>query len=253
MNELLEFILFAGPLVAILAVSFVVSLIATLIYKYTTDQKHIERIKKDMDELRKKIKGEKDTKKLAQINQQMLDLTMENFRASMKPMIITMIPALFVIGWMQSNVAFQPLMPNEPFNTTIYFEKHAAGFIELKAPGLTQNSPAIQNVSDKISFELVGPEGRYTLSYIYAGQTYTKDILITKEWKYLSPETHKDSFFGIGGKSQIRSDSAINKITIEHKNIVALTFFGWEWGWLLSYIVFSLIFNIALRHFLKVH
>ncbi len=258
---MLEQLLFLGPFWTIALISLVVSVIVTLIYKYTTNQTTLKGIKSEIDKLRKEIKTAKEPGKMAEINSKLMQKTMEQFRASLKPMIITMIPALIILGWMQSTVAFQQLYPNEEFNTSAMFEKTAQGEIEIAVPaGLELLSPANQKAAEKVAWTLKGPEGNYELEYRYNNEVYTKNIIITNKWQVKNPTLQKEqSFLGIktssGSDYPIRKDSKINAIKIENKPIHplgTLNLFGWEPGWLATYIILSLVFSMALRALLKV-
>ncbi|MBI2574658.1 DUF106 domain-containing protein [Candidatus Woesearchaeota archaeon] len=266
---MLQQILSIGPFAVMLLLSAFVSLIITLIYKYTTDQKAMAAIKADMDRLRKDMKGMKDPKKMGEINQQLMQKTMEQFRASMKPMIITLLPALLVLGWMQGNIAYQQIAPGEEFTTTATFEKGASGEIELhvtEGQGMQLLSEAKQKAADKVSWKLKGQKGTYELEYAYnsgqnseANEIYTREVAVTEHWEYRDPLLEKgQSFLGMntGDKYPIKKDSQLKRITIDNKPIRPfgqLSLFGWEPGWLGAYIILSLIFSLVMRAVLKVH
>lgn len=265
---MLQQILSLGPFAVVLLLSAFVSLIITLIYKYTTDQKAMATIKTEMDTLRKEMKENKDAKKMAEINRKLMEKTMGQFRASMKPMIITLLPALLVLGWMQSNIAYQQISPGEEFTTTAAFEKSAAGEIELKAEGqgIQILSEAKQKAADKVSWKLKGQKGTYELEYAYnsgqsseASEVYTREAAITERWEYRDPVLEKEqSFLGIntGDKYPIKKDSQLKRITIDNKPVRPfgqLSLFGWQPGWLGAYIILSLVFSLLMRAVLKVH
>lgn len=269
---MLQQIMSLGPFPVVLLLSALISLIITLIYKYTTDQKAMAAIKTDMDQLRKDMKENKDTKKMAEINRKLMEKTMGQFRASMKPMIITLLPALLVLGWMQSNIAYQQISPDEEFTTTAAFEKSAAGEIELKVPegqggqGIQILNEAKQKAAEKVSWKLKGQEGTYELEYAYASsqnsearEVYTREVKITKLWEYRDAVLEKEqSFLGIntGDKYPIKKDSQLKRITIDNKPVRPfgqLSLFGWQPGWLGAYIILSLVFSLLMRAVLKVH
>ena len=257
---MLQQLLILGPMPAIILLSLAVSLVVTLIYKYTTNQKAMAAIKSDLDRLRKEIKTTKDTKKLGEINKEMMTKTMDQFRASMKPMIITLIPALLILGWMQGNIAYQQIMPGEEFTTTATFQKEATGEITLNAPqGLQLLSDAKQKAEDKATWKLKGNEGAYELEYSYNNEIYTREVIITKKWEYKDPILEKEKKFlwmNTGDAYPIKKDSQLQRITIDHKPVRPfgeLSLLGWHPGWLGTYIILSLIFSLLLRAVLKVH
>ncbi len=249
-----------GPLATITIVSLFISLIITLIYKFTTDQKAMASLKDEMNRLRKELKDSKDPKKIAEINGKLMEKTMSQFRASMKPMIITMLPALLVLGWMQSTLAYQQLIPGEEFTTTAIFEKNANGEIELISPaGIRLMSEPKQKAAEKAMWKLKGSEGTYELEYHYGNEVYARDIIITKEWEYRDNLLEKDkSFLGMntGDKYPIKKESLLKQIRIDHKPVHplgAISLFGWQPGWLGTYIILSLVFSMLLRAALKVN
>ncbi|MBI4439092.1 DUF106 domain-containing protein [Candidatus Woesearchaeota archaeon] len=259
---MLEPLLSMGPFAAITLISFFVSLVITLIYKFTTNQATLALIKSDMERLRKEMKGTQDAKRMAEVNRQLMEKTMEQFRASMRPMLITMIPALLVIGWMQNNVAYRQVLPGEEFNTSVFFEKSfsAGNSIGLVVPeGVELLSPSGQAAADKVSWRLKGVAGRHELQYHYGAEAYSIEVIITDEWEHGDVSLEKEkSFLGFntGDAYPIRKDSQIKKIVVENQPVRPfgpLRIFGWNPGWLASYIALSLLFSLALRSALRVH
>ncbi len=248
-----------GPLLSIILISFAISLGITLIYKFTTNQQTMSSIKSEMNSLRKQMKETKDPAKMGEINSRLMEKTMEQLRASMRPMMITMIPALLVLGWMQGNIAYQQIMPGEAFTATAHFSEGAQGEITLSAPGLELMSPAMQNASKEVRWKLKGNAGRYELEYHYNNEVYTREAVITEKWEYADPVLEKEaSFLGIstGDSYPIKKDSQIQRITIDNKPVHpfgGLSIFGWQPGWLGSYIILSLVFSMGLRALLKVN
>ena len=255
-----EQILILGPVLTILFVSLIVSLLVTLIYKFTTDQKLMASIKKDVDRLRAEIKSAKDPKEMGRINQELMDKSFSQMRASLKPMFITMIPALLVLGWMQANLAYSQIIPGEEFTISAHFESGASGEIELAVPeGLSLLSPAKQKVSsDFVSWKLKGSEGRYDAEIRYGEEVYSTPVLISREWHYADPILEKRSgiFSTTNDKYPIAKDSKLRSVMVNYSPVHPfgeISIFGWQPGWLSSYIVFSLVFSILLRSLLKVH
>ncbi|MBI2133251.1 DUF106 domain-containing protein [Candidatus Woesearchaeota archaeon] len=251
---------FLGPLPTITIISLLVSIIVTLVYKYATDQNRLSAIKKESEQLRRDLKNAKDTGAMAEINKQLIEKTMEQFRASMKPMLITMIPALIILGWMQSSVAYEQLIPGKEFTTTAEFEKSSGGEIELIAPENIQLlSEPKQKANESVKWRLKGPEGNYELEYRYDNEVYTRNIKITEKWEYEDTLLEKEkSFLGIksGDQYPIRKDSNIKAIRIDNppvRPLGGIKILGWQPGWLATYIILSLAFSMGIRSVLKVH
>lgn len=102
------------PKPSIIVLSLLVSLISTIITKYTTDQKVMKGIKDRQKEIQTEIKTKKlspTDKKYMELQSELLELTGKMFKSSFKPMFITMIPFLLLLSWLRG--IFVPLMGNK--------------------------------------------------------------------------------------------------------------------------------------------
>jgi uncharacterized membrane protein (DUF106 family) len=91
-----------SPVLDIVIISFLVSAFVTLVNKFLGDQTKIKALKEEMKELKKKSRKlmTKDPKKAQQVQQEMMQKTMENMKHSMNPKIIltTAIPMILFLG-----------------------------------------------------------------------------------------------------------------------------------------------------------
>jgi uncharacterized membrane protein (DUF106 family) len=95
---LIEFIN-SNPKLSIVTISFLVTLVMTLVTKYFTDQVRMKELKNIQKEHQKKIKEHKgDVEKQKGIQKEMMESTMELMKYSFKPLIITFLP-LILIFW----------------------------------------------------------------------------------------------------------------------------------------------------------
>ena len=165
------FLLKMPPFWAILIISFAITLLTTLVYKFTTDQKKMKKLKEDMKEYQKKIKAlsKSDPQKAMSIQQEAMKQNMEYMKHSFKSTIYTFIPILIIFGWLNAHMGYYPLMPNQPFMVTAYFaEGHAEAVSISSIPELELLSNATQSiVNGKAEWELKGAEGEYKLEIDY--------------------------------------------------------------------------------------
>ena len=177
-----------------------------------------------------------------QVQKQVMQTNMKYMGHSMRSMIYTFVPIIIIFGWMNAHLAYEPILPGQEFTTTVVFEDNAQGAIELSVPkGITIHGDAKKEVKDSIvKWVLSGDKGEYLLEYHFNGKKYTKDVLITEENQY--KETLK----------RVKGD-IIKSIAIENKLKRPLNLFGWEIGWLGTYIIFSIIFSILIRKVIKVY
>lgn len=92
-----------NPLYGLLAVSFVITLIITLVYKFMTDQKELKRVRDETKDIRDQMKLHKDNpQKMSELQKRSLEISMGSFKHQIKPMIVTMIPILIIFGWLKA-------------------------------------------------------------------------------------------------------------------------------------------------------
>ena len=236
--------LFRLPTVlAIILLSFIISLLIILITKYTTDQVLMKKLKDDIKEYQKQAKELKGTPaKAMEVQKKSMELNMKYMMHSFKPTLITFIPIILIFGWMSSVFAYESIKPGQEFDITALFDKNANGNAELVAPeGITLVSNKTQKIeNDKASWSLKGKEGEYLLELVYKGDKQEKSILITNTNRYIEPIK--------------KTDGAIKSIQIGYKKLIVLPVGFKDWlGWLGTYIISSIAFTIILRKLMKIY
>jgi len=229
------------PILPIALISFGITLFITVIYKYTTDQETMTRLKKDMKNSQAEMKKHKDNpQKMMEMQKKAMEKNMEYMKHSMKSTLFTMLPIIIIFGYLNVHMGFMPIMPGEEFTTTVEFVEGTDGEIELFADNLEILSGSTQEIeNDVANFELRGDEGIYQLEYEYDGKTYSQELLITTDRTYRKPIMPVK-----------RSD--VKKLIINNEKVIALNLFGWKLGWLGSYIILSILFSTVIRKLMKV-
>jgi len=244
LNPIFSPLLKLPSVLAIILLSFLISLIITLIYKYATDQNLMKQLKEEIKELQKELKElRNEPEKAMQVQKQVMQTNMKYMKQSFKSMIYTFIPIIIIFSWMNANFAYDPILPEQEFTTTVVFEEEVEGIIELSVPeGIIVNGDAKKEVEgDMVKWVLSGKEGEYLLEYIFDGKTYNKEVLIS-ETKYKEPI------------KKVKGD-ILKSIEVEHKKKILITIPGVDWkiGWLGTYIIFSIMFSILIRRVIKVY
>jgi uncharacterized membrane protein (DUF106 family) len=255
----LDILLEIPRILSLILFSIFVALITTLAQKFFTNQTLLKAIKEEMSEMRKKLKTSKDKEEMSKINKAMMDKSMKQMQHSMRSIFITFIPLLLLFAWLNSNLTYYGIESGEAFSTSVEFEEGTTGSVTLEAGDLTLISEAAQQImpGEKRPFatwELEGPEGIYTLEYVYGNEVYSKQVLIGEGHKYLNPELQKGGFLSfsetIPGESSIRSI----KVNLERVHpFWGFALFGWRPGVLSAYIFFAIVFSTLLRKVLNVH
>jgi len=241
LDPVLNPLLSLGALFTIFVVALAITLLTTVLYKYTTDQKLMKEAKADMKEMQKKLKKAKDDpKKMADLQKVMMEKNMVLMKNSFKPMLYTFIPLIIIFGWLNVNLGFYPLMPDTSFSLTAEFHPSMSGNTTLNVlPDIEILSEKTQMIpeSGSVTWLLKGKEGSYSAT-ISAGLGIYEKELIVSETAYLEPEKR---FKNEPIKAIILGN---DKLTPFGRSFNLL---GWYPGWLVTYIVLSLIFSTLLR------
>lgn len=98
-----------GPVMAIsspwnlVLVSFILTAMITLAYKFLTDQKMMKEVKQEMKDLQKRMKEVKDNPSEAMaVQKQIMEKTIKQMTQSIKPTLVTFIPIVFIFTWLRS-------------------------------------------------------------------------------------------------------------------------------------------------------
>jgi len=243
LNPIFSPLLNLPTLWAVILLSFLISLIITVVYKYTTNQDLMKQLKDEMKEFQREIKElKKEPEKAMQVQKKSMRTNMKYMMQSMKSTLYSIVPIIIIFSWMSANFAYDPILPGQDFTTTVVFEENVDGRIELSIPeGLTIDGGARKVVKDgEIKWVLSGEEGEYLLEYIFDGKKYGKEVLITEENRYKEP-------------MKMVRDGIVKSIEVGNKPKKLLNIFGWNVGWLGTYIMFSILFSILIRRIIKVY
>ncbi|HLC56565.1 MAG TPA: EMC3/TMCO1 family protein [Candidatus Nanoarchaeia archaeon] len=120
------------PIIFITLVSLGLTLIVTLIYKFTTNQTVIKASKEEMKRIREELKANKgNNEKLMELNKRSLELSMEQMKHSFKPMIITFLPVILVFAWMRKYFSDSKVILNFGFNIPKMGDNTGLGWIGI--------------------------------------------------------------------------------------------------------------------------
>ena len=96
----------SNPKISIVLLAFLITLITTLVTKYTTNQDRMKELKNIQKACQITLKDNKgNPKKEQEIQKEIMDCSMELLRHSLKPMLITMIPLVIFFWWVKGMYA----------------------------------------------------------------------------------------------------------------------------------------------------
>ena len=100
----------SNPKISIILLAFLITLITTLVTKYTTNQDRMKELKNIQKACQITLKDNKgNPKKEQEIQKEIMDCSMELLRHSLKPMLITMIPLIIFFWWVRG--VYSPILP----------------------------------------------------------------------------------------------------------------------------------------------
>lgn len=231
------------PFWSILILSFILSLLIALIYKFTTNQSVMKDLKTEIKTMQQEMKLLKnDPSKMMEVNRKMFEVNGKYMSHSLKPMLFTFLPVILIFGWLNGHLAFEQLHPNQEFTVTLVFDKTAAGNVTLFVPdGMTVTGVTTKMIeAGTASFAMKGEEGLYSLTFEHDGKKYTKDVEITQKREYITPVLTVN-------------DGTLKSITTNHEKTKVIQIGSWGVSWFWSYLVFSLIFSLGIRKLLKIY
>ena len=232
------------PFFALLILSLLISLIIVLIYKYTTNQQLMKQLKEEIKGYQKQMKElRQHPEKALDVQKKAMQANMKYMGHSMKATLITFIPIIIIFGWMNSHLAFEPIMPGQEFSVAVNLAKGETATIEAIAPDgieLTGNSTREAENGQALFTMEAKKSGEYLLEFKADDQSYTKELIVTNERAY-SPQ------------AQLFRNLPVKSIAINYQPTKIINLGFLRLGWLWSYILFSIVFSMVLRKIMKIY
>ena len=239
-----------SPVVGIGVVAFLVTLLTNVVTKYTTDQDKIKRLKEEMSDLQEQMKevGSDDPDEMQEIQSQIWPKQKELMMNSMKPFLYYGIPLLLVFAWLSQTIAYQPIRPGDDFTFTAFTDAEAPDLQLETPPELTGEVNDLYDPGDDQTATQwtlrANASGTYNVSVVPEGtdQRYTHNVLITDSYGHSQVEKSIDN-------------SQVNRLRVGYQPVHpfgSFSILGYQPGWLVTYIVLSLAFNLILRKALNV-
>jgi len=98
----MEEILIANPKVSVIVVSFLITLVMTLVTKKFTNQNRMKELKQIQKACQIKLKDARhDPGEMTKVQKQMMDCSMELMKHSFKPMLYTFLPLIILFWWIR--------------------------------------------------------------------------------------------------------------------------------------------------------
>lgn len=222
------------PVVSIVLISFILSFLITVLYKFATDQKEMRRLKDELASYQKRMKELKgQPEKLLEVQKQAMAVNMKYMRNSIKVTLITFIPMILILGWMDARFSYEPLRPGEEFVVRAFVS--GVDNVNITAPSdIAVSNRSASVVEGVAEFRLKADLGEYMVTLSSGGEEVDKSIIISQGREYAKVSEKYD------GRVFDRVDLGNRPLKI----------FGLSWLWI--YLISMLVFSVVLRRVLRV-
>ncbi len=222
-----------------------------------TDQDLMKRLKEEIKELQTEMKTlQSNPARMTEMNKKAMETNMKYMMHSMKPTLVTFLPIILIFGWLNSNIAYDPLVVGEEFSVELEFYEGITGVIAATVPeGLTLMNNEVYAIKDNKVRLVFKPEitGTYTIQYALLNDAGEQQ----KTWEHDVKIAPSDSKKGYEKPLIPVKDKLLKTITVSLQKFKPLgenfNIFGWYPGWIALYIVLSLVCSLGLRKWLKVY
>jgi hypothetical protein len=236
------------PLFMVLAISIIIGFLMVIVFRYTSDQKAIGRAK---DRLKAHLLA-------VRLFQDQLPVVMRAYgkilrgtgsylRLAFTPFLIAILPITFLIVQLDRYFGWLPLQPAQSFLVEARVNDPAAlndAALQLP-PALSSSAPAVHVPKDnEVVWRVVAErEGQYEIKIAAAGQTVSKQVVVSPGLARVSPVRLKDNFWErmfTSDESALAENSPVQSIAISYPPRV-ISFAWMEWNWIVLFFVVSLI------------
>jgi hypothetical protein len=247
------------PLLLVLAISIVIGLLMVIVFRYTSDQKAIGRAK---DRLKAHLLA-------VRLFQDQLPVVMRAYgkilrgtgsylRLAFTPFLIAILPITFLIVQLDRYFGWLPLRPAQTFLVEARVDDPTAlneASLQLP-PELSSSAPAVHvPKNNEIVWRVVaGREGRYDIRIAAAGQTLSKQVVVSPGLARISPVRLKDNFWErmfTSGEPALAENSPVQSIAVGYPPRV-ISFAWMEWNWIVLFFVVSLIAGFVFKSVLGI-
>ncbi len=251
-----------SPWIGMIVVSLLTGLLMLFIYKFTSNQEGIKNIKNKIKAHLLELRLFKDSLSISLKAQgKILRANFKYIGYAMKPLLVMIIPVLFILIQLNFRFAYDSFDPNQKTILRVQLMEGVPlmdTVIDIKTgSGIILETPPLRIIeSNEINWRIRAEEiGIHGIIIIVDGQEYTKSISVgQKTLSQISPlRTGKNFFreFFYPTESPLPKSSPIKliEITYPSKN---MNLFGLGINWLIAYFALSIIIGFSLKGFFKV-
>lgn len=251
-----------SPWVAMIIVSFMTGLLMLFIFRFTSNQKEIKKVKNKIKAYLLELRLYKDSLSIslkAQWN--ILRCNLKYISYSAKPMLVMIIPIILILIQLNFWFGYESLAPGQK---AIFKVKLKDNYNPLEidlnvesSSGLTiETLPLRMEEENEINWRISAKEkGIHNINVILKGERVTKTVAVAqKPLSKISPIKIRRNFIDellYPVEAPIKSDMPIKSLEITYPTR-SMNLFGWHIHWLIVYFALSIIFGFGFKGILKI-
>jgi hypothetical protein len=248
-----------APLVLVLAISIAIGFLMVIVFRYTSDQKAIGRAKDRLKAHLLAVRLFQDQLPVVMhAYGRILSGTCSYLRLAATPFLIVILPITFLIVQLDRYFGWMPLQPAQTFLVEARVGDPAAlneASLQLP-PELSSSAPAVHVPADKeVVWRVVAErEGQYDIHIAAAGQTVSKQVVVSPGLARISPVRLRGKFWErllSSSEPPLADNSPVQLIAISYPPRV-ISFAGMEWNWIVLFFVISLIAGFIFKSVLGI-
>lgn len=251
-----------SPWVAMIIVSFMTGLLMLFIFRFTSNQKGIKKVKNKIKAHLLELRLYKDSLSISLKAQgNILRCNLKYISYSAKPMLVMIIPIILILIQLNFWFGYESLAPGQK---AIFKVKLKDNYNPLEidlnvesSSGLTiETLPLRMEEENEINWRISAKEkGIHNINVIFKGERVTKTVTVAqKPLNKISPIKIRRNFIDellYPVESPIKGDMPIKSLEITYPTR-SMNLFGWHIHWLIVYFAISIIFGFAFKGILKI-
>ncbi len=251
-----------NPWVGMVIVSFLTGLLMLVIFRYTSNQAGIKKVKNKIKAHLLELRLYKDSLGLSMKAQgNILLANLKYITHSFKPLLVMIVPVILILIQMNFWFGYESLKPGEQ---TLLKVKLEEGYNPLQtdlvlepAPEIVIETPPLRiEEYSEINWRISSQKsGIHHVDVVVAGKKISKTIATdTKPLSKLSPIKHRKKFVDelfYPVEAPIAKDFPVKSIEVLYP-AKRLNFLGFDIHWLIAYFALSIVFGFAFKGIFKV-
>ena len=248
------------PIWAMTAISLLVGVLMVWIFGKISDQKTIKLIR---DRIRGNLIGvrlfQHDVRIVLDLQATIARDTLRFMKHALGPMVLLLVPLLFVMIQLNLRFSVRPLQPGEPAVVTVHVRDAEVLRNELHlepSTGLTVETPPVRIPSRReVAWRIRAQEaGSHRLMVRVDDESVEKQLVAGDGWAAVSELRTGRNLWSVllyPGEAPIPRSLSVEAIEVSYPPL-DLKLFGWNFNWLVLFLILSLAFGFAFKGLLGV-